>query len=406
VRPYDVIVVGAGIVGLAAARALINRRPGLRVAVLDKEKRIGVHQTGHNSGVIHSGIYNLPGTIKASLCLEGGAELYQYCEIHDIPIDPCGKVIVATREDEIGRLHHLYHRGRANGVSGLELIDPPRLAELEPHARGIKALWSPQTGIVDYSQVARAYAVDVRNTGGEIHTGREVLDIRQLPDRVGLETSVGDLECRRLVTCAGLQSDRLARMTGGQAEPRIVPIRGDYWRLRTEARRLCRGLIYPVPDPAFPFLGVHAGRRIGTDDVWVGPNAVLAFAREGYERLNVRPRDMLSVIGYRGFRQLVLRHWRTGVVELWRDYSKRGFLLAVQRLLPEVTLDDMIPGPSGVRAQAVDSSGRLVDDFMVETASDRVLHVRNAPSPAATASLSIGRLIANRAADVFGEQVA
>lgn len=404
-QPYDVIVVGAGIVGLASARALLDRRPGLRLAIVDKERRIGVHQTGHNSGVIHSGVYYLPGTLKARLCVEGSAELYRYCEAHGIATERCGKVIVATEEAELGRLQQLYHRGRANGVPGLELIDRDRLHELEPSCRGIKALWSPCTGIVDYSQVAQSLGVDVRNAGAEIHTGREVVAIRRLPDRVVLLTRHGELECRRLVTCAGLHSDRVAAMTGSSLEPRIVPFRGDYWQLRPEARDLCRNLIYPVPDPAFPFLGVHGTRRIGTGEVWLGPNAVLAFAREGYGRFGVRPGDLLSAMGYRGFRRLATRHWRLGAVELWRDYSKRGFLQAVQRYLPDVTLRDMVPGPSGVRAQALDATGRLVDDFVLDTAGDRVLHVRNAPSPAATSSLAIGRLIANRAAEVFGEQL-
>src|SRR5262245_61761392 len=291
-NPYDVVVVGAGIVGLASARELLCRRPELRLALIDKEPRIGVHQTGHNSGVIHSGIYYAPGSLKARLCVAGARELYGFCERHGIPTERCGKVIVATDESELGRLRALHERGVANGVEGLELIDRERLRELEPHCAGIAALWSPATGIVDYSLVAQRYALDVREAGGELHTGRALLALRLLPDRVVLETPAGELEARRVITCAGLQSDRVAGLSGGAREPRIVPFRGDYWQLRPEARHLSRNLIYPVPDPAFPFLGVHATRRIGTGEVWLGPNAVLAFAREGYGRFDLRPRDL------------------------------------------------------------------------------------------------------------------
>jgi L-2-hydroxyglutarate oxidase LhgO len=400
---YDLIVVGAGIVGLAAARALLLRRPGLKLAVVDKETRIAAHQTGHNSGVIHSGVYYLPGTLKARLCRAGSVALYRYCEERGIATDRCGKVIVATDEVELPRLQHLYHRGVANGVPDLEVIEGDRLRELEPHCRGIRALYSPHTGIVDYGRVARAYAEDIRNGGGEIHTGREVTAIDVRPSGVVLGTRAGDLVCGRLVTCGGLYADRLAALTGGDREPRIVPFRGDYWQLRPQARELCRNLIYPVPDPAFPFLGVHGTRRIGTGEVWLGPNAVLAFAREGYGRLTLRPRDLAEALAFRGFRRLALRHWRYGAEEMWRDVSKRAFLTSVQRYLPDVTMEDMVPGPSGVRAQALDVRGQLVDDFTVDVQGSRVLHVRNAPSPAATSSLAIGELIADRAGEVFGE---
>jgi len=399
---YDVIVVGAGIVGLASARELLRRRPGIRLAMVDKEQRAGVHQTGHNSGVIHSGIYYAPGSLKARLCVAGARELYAYCEANGIPTERCGKVIVATDESELGRLQNLNERGRANGVEGLELVGPERLRELEPHCAGIRALWSPNTGIVDYTLVAGRYALDVREAGGEIHTGRELRAVRTLADRVVLETTAGDLVARHVVTCAGLQSDRVAGLTGGAREPRIVPFRGDYWQLRPEARGLCRNMIYPVPDPAFPFLGVHATRRIGTGEVWLGPNAVLAFAREGYGRLDLRPRDLAEALGNRGFQRMARRYWRMGAVEMWRDWSKRAFWRSVQRYLPDVGMRDMVPGPSGVRAQALDAAGALVDDFVVDTSGGRVLHVRNAPSPAATSSLAIGRLIADAVQTAFG----
>jgi L-2-hydroxyglutarate oxidase LhgO len=399
---YDVVVVGAGIVGLASARELLRRHPGLRLAVVDKEPRVGAHQTGHNSGVIHSGIYYAPGSLKARLCVAGARELYAYCEANDIPTERCGKVIVATDESELGRLQALHERGVANGVEGLEMIGPERLRELEPHCAGIRALWSPCTGIVDYSLVAASYARDVRDAGGEVHTGREVRGLLRSGDLMVLETAAGELETRRVLTCAGLYADRVAALSEGAREPRVVPFRGDYWQLRPEARHLSRNLIYPVPDPSFPFLGVHATRRIDTGEVWLGPNAVLAFAREGYRRRDLRPRDLGAALANRGFRRLARRYWRTGAAEMWRDWSKRAFWRSVRRYLPDVELADMVPGPSGVRAQALDASGALVDDFVVDVQGDRVLHVRNAPSPAATSSLAIGRLVADSADRAFG----
>jgi L-2-hydroxyglutarate oxidase len=400
---YDMAVVGAGIVGLASARELAARKPGLRLAVIDKEPRVGAHQTGHNSGVIHSGIYYTPGSLKARLCVAGSRELYAYCESRGVRTERCGKVIVATEEQELGRLQDLHRRGLANGVEGLELVGPERLRELEPHSAGIAALWSPNAGIVDYSAVASHFSLDVRNGGGEIHTGRGLTGLRTLRDRVVLETSEGELEARRVLTCAGLQADRVAALSGGGREPRVVAFRGDYWQLRPQARHLCRNMIYPVPDPAFPFLGVHATRRIGTGEVWLGPNAVAAFAREGYRRRDIAVGDLFDALGNPGFRRLARAYWRTGAREMWRDFSKRAFCASVQRYIPEVTLEDMVPGPSGVRAQALDAAGRLIDDFVVEAEEGRVLHVRNAPSPAATSSLAIGRLIADAAEEAFGE---
>jgi (S)-2-hydroxyglutarate dehydrogenase len=400
---YDVVIVGAGIVGLASARELLARAPGLRLAVIDKERRVGAHQTGHNSGVIHSGIYYTPGSLKARLCVAGSRELYAYCESRGVPAERCGKVIVATEEAELGRLRDLHRRGLANGVTGLALIGPERLRELEPNCAGIAALWSPDAGIVDYSLVASQYSLDVRDAGGEVHTGRRLTGLRSLADRVVLETPAGELEARWVVTCAGLQADRVAALSGGAREPRVVAFRGDYWQLRHGARHLCRNLIYPVPDPAFPFLGVHATRRIGTGEVWLGPNAVVAFGREGYRRRDFVPVDLADALGNPGFRRLARRYWRTGAQEMWRDFSKRAFCASVQRYIPEVTLADMVPGPSGVRAQALDAQGRLIDDFVVEAEAGRIMHVRNAPSPAATSSLAIGRLVADAADEVFGE---
>jgi (S)-2-hydroxyglutarate dehydrogenase len=400
---YDVIVVGAGILGLATARALLERQPGLRLAVVEKEKQVGAHQTSHNSGVIHAGIYYLPGTLKARLCIEGGAALFRYCTEHGINAERCGQVIVATDEREVARLRQLYHRGRANGVGGLELVNPARLQELEPYCQGLEALWSPETGIVDYGQVAHSFGMDLRNAGGEIHTGRQVLSIRQLPDRLILQTNAGDLECRHLITCAGLQADRLARMTGGVSGRRIVPLRGDYWQLRPRAGYLCRNLIFSVPDPSLPFLGVHAARVAGGRQIRLGPSGMTAFASTGQVRLDFRARDILSVVGYGGFRHFLARQWRRGSMGFWRDHSKRALLAVIQRLLPDVTSSDLIPSLTGVRAQSLDGWGRLVDDFTVDVSGGRVLHVRSAPAPAATCSMALGRLIAARAAVVFGE---
>ena len=399
---YDLAVIGAGILGLASARELLRRHPGLRVAVLDKERRIGQHQTGHNSGVIHSGIYYAPGSFKARLCVQGARELYAYCAEKGIPTDRCGKVIVASDEAELPRLDELMRRGLANGVEGLETIGLERLRELEPYCVGVRAIWSPNTGIVDYDRVTAAYADDVRAAGGAILPGHAVYRIRRRPSGVLLQTRAGDVEARRVVACAGLYADRVARLTGAPGEPRIVPFRGDYWVVRPDRRHLARNLIYPVPDPAFPFLGVHFTRRIGDGAVWLGPNAVLAFAREGYRRRDVNAAELVEALAYSGLQKLAAKYWRVGLAEMVRDYSKRAFLASLQRYVPALRQDDLLPGPSGVRAQALDADGKLVDDFVVNVQEDQVVHIRNAPSPAATSSLAIGRLVADQADQVFG----
>jgi (S)-2-hydroxyglutarate dehydrogenase len=389
----DIAVVGGGIVGLAAARELLQRRPDARLVVLEKEHALGLHQTAHNSGVIHSGLYYAPGSLKAKTCVAGAAALMSYCEQRGIPFERCGKVIVARDVNELGRLEELYRRGTANGVPGLELIEPERLHELEPHVVGVRGLWSPNTGIVDFSRVAAAYADDVRATGGELRTGHGVTGIRKGRSTSLLTTTAGEVEARIVVTCAGLYADRLARLTGAAPSPRIVPFRGDYYVLRPDRRHLARNLIYPVPDPSFPFLGVHFTRRMN-GEVWLGPNAVLAFAREGYRFGKLNPRDLAEVLAFSGFRRLATKYWKVGLAEVARDLSKRAFLASLREYIPELRLSDMLPGPSGVRAQALAADGALVDDFVVDH-DGGLLHVRNAPSPAATSSLAIAKLIAD-----------
>jgi L-2-hydroxyglutarate oxidase LhgO len=394
----DVAVVGAGIVGLATARQLVKTSPGLRIAILDKEPRIADHQTGHNSGVLHAGIYYAPGSRKALLCRAGKAQLEEFAREHGIPFERSGKLVVATDESELPRLDDILERARGNGVAGVELVGRERMKEIEPHAVGLKALWSPETGVIDFRRVAEALADDIRAAGGTILLERGVKKIRSLPGEQVLETSAGPVVARDVIVCAGLQADRLARMTRTPG-PRIVPFRGDYYVLRQETASLVRSLIYPVPDPRFPFLGVHFTRRID-GEVWLGPNAVLAFAREGYRRRDISPRDLFGTLTYRGFLRVAGRYMATGLGEMWRDFSKRAFLHALQRYVPELTLGDLLPGPSGVRAQAIDLKGRMVDDFAIG-GSAHVLHVQNAPSPAATASLAIGSWLADAARERF-----
>jgi L-2-hydroxyglutarate oxidase LhgO len=376
----------------------LKRRPGVSLVVLEKEPRIARHQSGHNSGVIHSGIYYAPGSLKARLCTEGQRLLYAYCDQRGIPYERCGKVIVATRERELLQLDELHRRGTENGVQ-LERVDRRRLAELEPHVAGLAALHAPMTGIVDFRRVAAALADDVRSLGGDLRTGHAVTGIVPTGDGSVVGTSEGVFRARSLVTCAGLHSDRVATMTGAPAAPKIVPFRGSYYLLRPSARRLVRGLVYPVPDPGFPFLGVHFTKQI-SGEVLLGPNAVLAFAREGYRGRDLRPRELWETLAYRGFRRLARRYWRAGMAEVGGELSKRRFVSELRRLVPELRSDDVLPGRSGVRAQALAEDGSLVDDFWFDE-TDSVTHVRNAPSPGATSSLAIAREIADRAERAF-----
>ena len=399
---YDIVIVGGGIVGLATARDLLVRRPGQRVAILEKESAIGQHQTGHNSGVIHAGVYYAPGSLKARLCAEGREKTYEYCEQKGIRYEKCGKLIVAIEEEELPRLQNLWDRATANGVPGLRMVGPEEIREIEPHSAGIKGIFSPETGIVNWSEVAQAYADDVIANGGEILTNYEVAGIRRKDDWVLLKTTFDEIiPTRYLITCAGLHSDRVAAMSGADKSPQIVPFRGDYLKLKPGKEYLTKGMIYPVPDPRFPFLGVHFTKR-HDGEVWLGPNAVYAFARQGYGKLDVNLRDNIETLMFPGFWKMVAKHWKMGADEMVRDFSKKLFVETCKKYVPEVTEDDCVDGPSGVRAQALGSDGALVDDFIVQT-SDRIFHVRNAPSPAATSSMAIGRAIADRAEEVFSK---
>jgi L-2-hydroxyglutarate oxidase len=389
----DLVVIGGGILGLATAREMLRRRPGTRLVVLEAETSLAVHQSGHNSGVVHAGLYYAPGSLKARLCREGKAALERYCEEKGIPVQRVGKLVVALSAEELPRFESLETRARENGVEGLETVGPERMRELEPHVAGIRGLWSPGTGIVDYRAVALAYADDVRAAGGEIETARPVTGLREGRKSVVVSTARGDLVANSVIACAGLWSDRVAAMTGDTGTERIIPFRGDYYTLTPDAAPLVRGLIYPVPDPSFPFLGIHFTRR-HDGEVWAGPNAVLAFARDGYKRTDVDVRELLSIVRHAGFRKLALRNLRMGLAEQWRDLSKRAFANELRRYLPGLRNDQLRFGPSGVRAQAIDPDGTLVDDFRLG-GSRRIVHVRNAPSPAATAALAIAGVLAD-----------
>jgi (S)-2-hydroxyglutarate dehydrogenase len=399
---YDVIIVGGGIVGLAVALEITKRFPRLRLLLLEKEDRVGQHQSGHNSGVIHSGIYYKPGSLKAKLCVEGARAMVEFCRVQGIPHQVCGKVIVATHAEEFPRLEELRRRGEANGLTGVQSIGPEQLREIEPHASGLRALVVPSTGITDYAVVCAKYAELIRAQGGTILTSTAVTGLRQLASEVVVETSGPAFSTTYLINCAGLFSDRISRMAGAEPEVIIVPFRGEYYDLIPDRSSLVRALIYPVPDPQFPFLGVHFTRRVN-GSVDAGPNAVLAFRREGYRRTDFNLYDLTSSLAFPGFWRMAAKHWRSGLDEFHRSFSKPAFVQALQRLLPEVREQDLVPGGSGVRAQALRRDGALVDDFQF-VPSAKMLHVLNVPSPAATASISIGRVIGDMAAQNFGWQ--
>lgn len=389
---YDLAVIGGGIIGLATALALSERAPGMSIVVLEKEQGVARHQTGHNSNVVHSGIYYRPGTLRARLCVEGVELLREFCREHDLPYNRCGKVVVATREDEIPRLETLFERGVENGVPGLELVGPERLREIEPHAAGVRAIWSPNTAIVDYARIAEKYAELLRERGAAFEFGARVTGIRESSGMLRIATDSGEVRSRYLVNCAGLYADEIARQAGHKPAVQIVPFRGEYYKLRPERRDLVRGAIYPVPDPSFPFLGVHLTSTVD-GEVEAGPNAVFAFAREGYGWGRINPSELVGALRYPGVWQLVRKHWRVAAYEYYRSLNKRAFVESLQRLVPDLRGEDVVRGGAGVRAQALNPDGSLVDEF-VFISSERALHVLNAPSPAATASLAIGRHVA------------
>jgi (S)-2-hydroxyglutarate dehydrogenase len=390
----DVVVVGAGIIGLAVARELLAREPGRTVTVLEREAVAGFHQTGHNSGVLHAGIYYAPGSLKARLSTEGSRELFDYCQQRGLPARRDGKLIVAVSEQERPKLDELERRGSANGVQGLRRIPATEIAEIEPHVRGVEALHSPQTAVVDFRAIAEAFADDVRAAGGEVVTGCAVEAVEPDGRGVRLRHAQGESRARFAVFCAGAWSDRLAVAAGGEADPRIVPFRGAWLRLRPERRDLVRALVYPVPDPTLPFLGVHFTR--GTDDeVLVGPTALLAGARDAYSLRRVSRSDLRDTLSWPGTYRMARRWWRTGLQEMRHAVSRRALVRDAARYIPELQDDDVLPGPAGVRAQALGRDGALIDDFVLSE-SQNALHVRNAPSPAATSCLPLARLIVDR----------
>ncbi len=392
----DVVIIGGGVVGLAVALAITRHFPGLRLMLVEKEDRVARHQSGHNSGVIHSGVYYKPGSLKARLCVAGAAAMVEFCREHNISFEICGKVIVATEADELPRLEELRRRGEANGLAGMRMIGPEELREIEPHATGLLALVVPSTGITDYVRVCEKYAELINARGGTILTSAAATGIRRPNGEIIVETSRGAFSTGFLINCAGLYSDRIAHMAGDDPGVAIVPFRGEYYDLIPERASLVRGLIYPVPDPRFPFLGVHFTRRVsGTVDA--GPNAVLALAREGYRHTDISLRDLSQSLAFPGFWRMARQHWRSGLDEFRRSLWKPVFVRALQRLVPDVRDRDLVPGGSGVRAQAVKPNGALVDDFHF-VQSRNVLHVLNVVSPAATASLAIGETIVDTAA--------
>lgn len=391
----DVTVIGGGIVGLATALKIKQQRPMFSVVVLEKEGQVAAHQTGHNSGVIHSGLYYKPGSLKATNCIEGYRMLLDFCDQENVPYDLCGKIVVATKPDEVGQLDTLFERGQQNGLGGLRRISTSEMREIEPHVSGVSGIFVPQTGIIDYTQVTKAYARKFRELGGELHLGERVEQITVGTSLSVVVTDKSRYETKLVVNCAGLQSDKIAQLT--QREPidlQIIPFRGEYFKLKPEKQYLVKNLIYPVPDPKFPFLGVHFTRMIH-GGVEAGPNAVLAFKREGYKKSDVNLREFYETLAWPGFQKVALKYWQMGLGEMYRSFSKPAFTKALQELIPAIQEDDLIEGGAGVRAQACDRTGGLLDDFsIIET--DRAINVCNAPSPAATSSLSIGKAVAEK----------
>jgi (S)-2-hydroxyglutarate dehydrogenase len=388
---YDILIIGGGIVGLATAWRILEKQPSARVCILEKEKGLAAHQTGNNSGVIHSGIYYKPNSLKALNCIRGYQMMLDFCMQHEIPHEVCGKIIVATRQDELPRLQALGERAQLNGLTGVRKISPSEMKEIEPHVSGIEGLWVPQTGIVDYRLVADKLGQLIRNQGGEIHLNTQVKDINHLHQHSEVITENRTFTARLIVNCAGLYSDKIAELTRENISYRIIPFRGEYYKLRPERENLVKNLIYPVPDPNFPFLGVHF-TRMKRGGVEAGPNAVLAFRREGYRKSDFDRQEFMEIMAWRGFQKVAAKYWKMGMGEFYRSFSKAAFTRALQRLIPAIQENDLVEGGAGIRAQACDREGGLIDDFLI--LEDRyMINIGNAPSPAATSSLSIGQTV-------------
>ncbi len=401
---YDITIIGGGIVGLATALKIKEQRPHLKLAVLDKEKQVATHQTGHNSGVIHSGIYYKPGSLKAKNCVRGYDMLLKFCNRHEIPYELCGKVIVATNSKEQPQLDTIQSRGEANGLTGLKRLAKEEIAEYEPHVNGLEAIFVPQTGIINYSAVSQKYAEVMQEKGGKLFLDRKVLDIRTHVGGSTIITNHGTFTTRVIVNCAGLYSDKIARLMREDVNVKIVPFRGEYYELKEDKQYLVKNLIYPVPDPNFPFLGVHFTRMI-QGGIEAGPNAVLAFRREGYTKSDISLGELSETLRWPGFRKVARKYWQTGMGEMYRSFSKSAFTKALQHLIPDVREEDLTPGEAGVRAQACDRKGGLLDDFMI-LEDEYAVHVLNAPSPAATSSLSIGQTVSELILQRFNKKQA
>ena len=388
---FDICIIGGGIVGLATAYQISKKHPKLKLAVLEKEKSLAKHQTGHNSGVLHTGIYYKPGSLKAMNCRNGKQAMEQFCQEQGIDHELCGKIIVALNDEEVPRMKNIYQRGQENGVN-CKIISREEMLEIEPHVAGVQAIHVPECGIVNYKQVClRLGEIIQEKEENKIFLGHQVTKIRNLTTSLVVETDKQQIECKHLINCGGLHSDKLTKLGGQKPPAKIIPFKGEYFELKKNARHLCKNLIYPVPDPAFPFLGVHFTRMIdGT--VECGPNAVLAFGREAYGKFDLNLKDLLESITYPGFQKMAIKHWKMGWGEMWRSYNKGAFVKALRRLIPEIEASHLVSAPAGIRAQAVSPRGALVDDFLIED-NNRVINVCNAPSPAATASLNIGSTI-------------
>ena len=390
-KNYDLVVIGGGIIGLATAMRVTEEFPDIKVAVLEKESEVAQHQTGHNSGVIHAGIYYAPGSQKANFCSTGGLLLREYCDKHNIKYDMCGKLIVAVNDEEVPSLMNLYERGTANGALGLKIIEKEEIQDYEPHSTGVKAIFSPNTGIIDYTEVSKSYATQMMEAGGDLITGSELKSISEKDGQIYLETTGGTITAKKILNCAGLHADRVAKMMGVDMGVKIIPFRGEYFSLIPEKTDMVKGLIYPVPNPNLPFLGVHFTRRVN-GSVEAGPNAVLAFAREGYKKTKINFGDALETLTYSGFIKMSLKYWSVGMKEQYRSLVKGSFVKSLQTLIPEITGKDLYSPGAGVRAQAVDKNGGLLQDFSIAE-TENAIHVLNAPSPGATASLTISKYI-------------